>query len=72
MTVWYSFWSFGIFSPFWYVFTKKNLAALVAASEFADDQVIGVQMPPRWEYDTLLCNLASNICSTFAFAQQMK
>jgi hypothetical protein len=28
MAVWYSVWSFGIFSPFWFVWTKKNLATL--------------------------------------------
>jgi hypothetical protein len=27
MAVWYSVWSFGNFFPFWYVWTKKNLAA---------------------------------------------
>jgi hypothetical protein len=26
MDVWYSWWSFGIYFPFWYVWTKKNLA----------------------------------------------
>jgi hypothetical protein len=29
MFVWYSLWSFGIFFPFWYVWTKKNLATLL-------------------------------------------
>jgi hypothetical protein len=28
MAVWYSFWSFVIFFPTWYVWTKKNLATL--------------------------------------------
>jgi hypothetical protein len=28
MTGWYSLWSFGIFFPLWYVWTKKNLATL--------------------------------------------
>jgi hypothetical protein len=28
MTVWYRLWSFGILFPFWYVWTKKNLATL--------------------------------------------
>jgi hypothetical protein len=28
MTIWYSLWSFGIHFPFWYVWTKKNLATL--------------------------------------------
>jgi hypothetical protein len=28
MAVWYSVWSFGILFPFWYVWTKKNLATL--------------------------------------------
>jgi hypothetical protein len=28
MTVWNGLWSFGIFFPFWYVWTKKNLATL--------------------------------------------
>jgi hypothetical protein len=28
VVVWYSLWSFGIFLPFWYVLTKKNLATL--------------------------------------------
>jgi hypothetical protein len=31
MAVLYSLWSVGILFPFWYVFTKKNLATLVAA-----------------------------------------
>jgi hypothetical protein len=29
MAVWCSLWSFGIFFPFWYVWTKKNLATMV-------------------------------------------
>jgi hypothetical protein len=29
MAVWYSLWSFGIFFPFWYVWTMKNLATLI-------------------------------------------
>jgi hypothetical protein len=29
MAIWYSLWSFGIFSPFWYVCTEKHLATLV-------------------------------------------
>jgi hypothetical protein len=29
MAIWYSLWSFSILFPFWYVWTKKNLAALV-------------------------------------------
>jgi hypothetical protein len=29
MAVWYSLWSFGIFFPFWNVWTKKNLATLI-------------------------------------------
>jgi hypothetical protein len=29
MATWYCLWSFGIFFPFWYVRTKKNLATLV-------------------------------------------
>jgi hypothetical protein len=33
MAVWYSLWSFGIFSPFWYVSTTKNLATLVNTYE---------------------------------------
>jgi hypothetical protein len=28
MAIWYSLWSFGIFFPFWYVWTNKNLATL--------------------------------------------
>jgi hypothetical protein len=28
MAVWCRLWSFGIFFPFWYVLTKKNLATL--------------------------------------------
>jgi hypothetical protein len=31
MIVLYSFLSFGIFSPFWYVWTKKNLATLLVS-----------------------------------------
>jgi hypothetical protein len=30
MAIWYGLWSFGIFSPFWYVWTKKNLATLMS------------------------------------------
>jgi hypothetical protein len=33
MVRWYSLWSFGIFFPFWYVSTKKNLATLVRTTE---------------------------------------
>jgi hypothetical protein len=29
MAIWYSLWSFGIFFPIWYVWSKKNLATLV-------------------------------------------
>jgi hypothetical protein len=29
MAVWYSLWSIGTLFPFWYVWTKKNLATLV-------------------------------------------
>jgi hypothetical protein len=29
MAVWYCLWSFGIFSPIWNVWTKKNLATLL-------------------------------------------
>jgi hypothetical protein len=28
MAVWYILWSFGIYFPIWYVWTKKNLATL--------------------------------------------
>jgi hypothetical protein len=28
MAVWYTLWSFGIFFPFWYVWSKTNLATL--------------------------------------------
>jgi hypothetical protein len=28
MAFWYNLWSFGIFFPIWYVWTKKNLATL--------------------------------------------
>jgi hypothetical protein len=31
MAVWYSLWSFGIFFPFWYIWTKKNLATVLTA-----------------------------------------
>jgi hypothetical protein len=31
MAVWYNLWSFGIYFPFWYVWTKKNLATIVWA-----------------------------------------
>jgi hypothetical protein len=31
MAVWYSLWSFGTFSPFWYDWTKKNLATLLSS-----------------------------------------
>jgi hypothetical protein len=29
MAIWYSLWSFGIFFPFWYIWTEKNLATLI-------------------------------------------
>jgi hypothetical protein len=29
MTICYNMWSFGILFPFWYVWTKKNLATLI-------------------------------------------
>jgi hypothetical protein len=29
MTIWYSLWSFGTLFPFWYFWTRKNLATLV-------------------------------------------
>jgi hypothetical protein len=32
MVFWYTLWSFGIFFPFWYVCTKKNLATLFVTS----------------------------------------
>jgi hypothetical protein len=32
MAIWYSLWSFDIFSPFWYVWTKTNLATLSVPS----------------------------------------
>jgi hypothetical protein len=32
MSVWYSLWSFGVFFPIWYVWTKKNPATLVMSS----------------------------------------
>jgi hypothetical protein len=32
MAVWYSLWSFGIFFPLWYVWTKKNLATLFSSA----------------------------------------
>jgi hypothetical protein len=35
MAVWYSLWSFVIFFPIWYVWTKKNLATLVTPREEA-------------------------------------
>jgi hypothetical protein len=31
MAIWYIMWSFGIFFPFWYIATEKNLATLPAA-----------------------------------------
>jgi hypothetical protein len=31
MAIWCSLWSFGIFFPFWYFWTKKNLATLAQA-----------------------------------------
>jgi hypothetical protein len=33
MVVWYSLWSFGIYFPIWYVWTKKNLATLLATAK---------------------------------------
>jgi hypothetical protein len=32
MAVWYNMCSFGLFFPFWYVWTEKNLATLVRSS----------------------------------------
>jgi hypothetical protein len=34
MAVWYSLGSFGIFFPFWYVWSKKNLATLMYTPYF--------------------------------------
>jgi hypothetical protein len=31
--IWYILWSFGIFSPFWYIVPGKNLATLVCTSD---------------------------------------
>jgi hypothetical protein len=36
LAVWYSLWSFGIFFQFWYVWTKKNMAALTTSPELDD------------------------------------
>jgi hypothetical protein len=38
MAVWYSLWSFGIFFPFWYVWTKENLATLLPNGKFANQK----------------------------------
>jgi hypothetical protein len=35
MAVWYSLWTLVIFFPFWYVWTKKNLATLHQGKEEA-------------------------------------
>jgi hypothetical protein len=35
--VWYSLWSLGIFFPFWYVWTKKNLATLFTTLTLAPE-----------------------------------
>jgi hypothetical protein len=42
MAVRYSLWSFGIFFPFWYVGTKKNLATLATRfqSNYQNFQII--------------------------------
>jgi hypothetical protein len=32
MAAWYSLWSVGVFFPFWYALTKKNLATLLRRS----------------------------------------
>jgi hypothetical protein len=34
MAIWYSLWSFVIFFPIWYVWTKKNLATLFVTQFF--------------------------------------
>jgi hypothetical protein len=35
MAIWYSLWSFGIFSQFWYVCTKKNMATPLTSNSNA-------------------------------------
>jgi hypothetical protein len=39
MAIWYSLHSFGIFFPFWYVSTKKNLATLLFVRLKQGDQM---------------------------------
>jgi hypothetical protein len=34
MAIWYSLWSFVIFFPIWYVWTKRNLATLATTASF--------------------------------------
>jgi hypothetical protein len=46
MAVWYSLWSFGIFFPFWYIWTKKNLATLQGRlDEFVKTLAKSVALP---------------------------
>jgi hypothetical protein len=42
MAVWYSLWSFGHFFPFWYVWTKKNLATLAKTNTIESGSVRSV------------------------------
>jgi hypothetical protein len=35
MAVWYGLWSFGIFFPIWYIWTKKNLATMISSVELS-------------------------------------
>jgi hypothetical protein len=51
MAVWYSLWSFGIFFPFWYVWTYKNLATLVFNSIYLTNSFSNSK-----QFRLLLCN----------------
>jgi hypothetical protein len=51
MAIWYSLYSFGIFFPFWYVWTKKNLATL----DFVHGHLWKCPLFRRHLYSQLLC-----------------
>jgi uncharacterized RDD family membrane protein YckC len=52
MASWYSLWSFVIFFPFWYVWTKKNLATLCLSA--AGDLVLKIDGPLATPIEQLL------------------
>jgi hypothetical protein len=50
MAFWYSLWSFVIFFPFWYVWAKKNLAALVGTRSLDRRAPLPVKEVSNWTH----------------------